>query len=180
MAHIGYLLIPLVAGGPEGVASIAFYFVSYFVATIAAFAVISVLSTRGVELEDLEDYRGLGLHSPWLGGTLALAVLSLAGVPLTIGFMAKFYILAAAARAGLWLLLVVGVLTSGVAAYYYLRVLVALYLRPAERDVRVPAPRPCTTAVLAAVIVLVILFGLYPSPLISLAQQTSAVWLASP
>jgi NADH-quinone oxidoreductase subunit N len=180
IAHMGYLLIPLLAGGAEGISSIAFYFVSYFVTTIGAFGVISVLSSGGVEVEELEDYRGLGLRRPWLGAVLALMMLSLAGIPLTIGFIAKFYIFAAAAHSRLWLLLIIGVINSGLAAYYYLRVLAALYLRPAREGATWLPARPASAMGLTVLTILLVTFGVYPSPLISLAQRVSTAAFGMP
>ncbi len=174
IAHIGYLLIPLLAGGEQGTSSIAFYFVSYFITTIGAFGVISALSARGGEVEELESYRGLGLRRPWLGAALALMMLSLAGIPPTIGFMAKFYVFAAAARSGLWLLLVIGLLNSGLAAYYYLRVLIALYSSPEKEDAAWPRVGAASGIGLALLSALIIIFGLYPTPLISQAEKTSS------
>ncbi len=177
IAHIGYLLIPVLAGGAEGISSIGFYFASYFVTTIAAFGVVSVLSTEGGEAEDLDDYRGLGLRRPWLGAALALAMLSLAGIPLTVGFIAKLYIFAAAAHSGLWVLLVIGVLNSGLAAYYYLRVLSILYLHPASADARWPDADPASMVGLVVLSCVLVFFGIYPAPLISLAQYASGLSL---
>lgn len=195
IAHMGYLLIPLLAGGAQAVSSIGFYFASYFIATIGAFGVISVLSAQGKELENLEDYRGLGSRRPGLAAVLGLTMLSLAGIPLTVGFIAKLYIFAATARAGLWFLLVIGLLNSGLAAYYYLRVLAALYLLPPAAageggrvatlsvswpsvQVGLPAGRVVGSAIgLAVLALLTILFGIYPTPLIAVAQHTSTLGL---
>ncbi len=177
IAHMGYLLIPLLAGGPAGVASIWFYFVSYFITTIGAFGVVSALATPEGEQGDLEAYRGLGYQRPWMGAALGLMMLSLAGIPLTVGFMAKLYIFAAAARSGLWVLLVVGLVNSGMAAYYYLRVLGALYSRPGEAVVARPRVRPASGSVLVALGVLTVLLGLLPGALMSRAQDASGRWL---
>jgi NADH-quinone oxidoreductase subunit N len=173
IAHMGYLLIPLLAGGAAGVASIWFYFVSYFITTIGAFGVISALSAGPEEVAELEQYRGLGFRRPWIGAVLGLMMLSLAGIPLTVGFMAKLYIFAAAARSGLWLLLVVGVVNSGMAAYYYLRVLSILYSQPGEAEERLPRVRPASGVVLVALSVLVVLLGIVPGALMSRAQAIS-------
>ena len=179
VAHMGYLLIPLLAGGAHGASSFGFYFVSYFITTIGAFGVISMLSTPEDEAEDLDSYRGLGFSRPWLGAALALMMLSLAGIPPTIGFMAKFYIFAAAARSGLWLLLVVGVLNSGLAAYYYLRVLVTLYLQPPGETAWRAAP-PASSVVLGVLTVLLVCLGIYPTPLIWLVERSAKLWLGGP
>jgi NADH-quinone oxidoreductase subunit N len=175
VAHMGYLLIPLLAGGTIGTASLSFYFVSYFITTIAAFGVVAALSQSREEVEDLEDYRGLGFARPVLAGTLALAMISLAGIPLTIGFMAKFYIFSAAAQARLWLLLIIGVANSGLSAYYYLRVLAALYSRPAPARTWRPV-RPASAVTLTVLSTALVVLGIYPTPLIGLTQRMAEAW----
>jgi NADH-quinone oxidoreductase subunit N len=176
VSHIGYLLIPLLAGGPRAAWAIAFYFAAYFLAVIAAFAVISALSSADAEPQQLRDYAGLGHTRPWLGAALALSVLSLAGLPPTAGFMAKLYLFATAARPGTWFLLVVGVVNAALAAYYYLRVVAALYLSPPATAAAASlkgALRWPTRVVLAAVSLLIIAIGVYPSPLIALVQAAA-------
>ena len=177
IAHMGYLLLPLLAGGTAGAAALSFYFISYFLTTLAAFGVIAALSREGEEVEDLDDYCGLASRRPGLAAVLALSMLSLAGLPLTVGFMAKFYLFAAAAQAGLWGLLIVGLVNSGIAAYYYLQVLVALYLRPPRPETTWRQPRPASTAALAALSLAVIFFGVYPGPLLASAQRLARQWL---
>jgi len=174
VAHMGYLLIPLLAGGPIGASSLSFYFVSYFITTIIAFGTVAALSRGSVELEEVEDYRGLGFARPWLAVALGLAMVSLAGIPVSIGFMAKFYIFSAAAHARLWLLLFLGVLNSGISAFYYLRVLAALYSPPVETRRSWPSVRPATAVALLALTLALFLFGFYPGPLISLTQRAAA------
>jgi NADH-quinone oxidoreductase subunit N len=177
IAHMGYLLIPLLAGGTAGAAALSFYFISYFLSTLAAFGVIAALSREGEEVEALEGYRGLASRRPGLAAVLALAMLSLAGIPLTIGFMAKFYIFAAAAQAGLWGLLVIGLLNSGIAVYYYLQVLVALYLRAPDPEAAWRQPRASSVTALAVLSLAVIAFGVYPGPLLAGAQRMARQWL---
>jgi NADH-quinone oxidoreductase subunit N len=176
IAHMGYLLIPLLAGGTAGVASLSFYFVAYFLATLTAFGVISALAREDGELEHLEEYQGLGYRRPGLAAALALAMLSLTGIPLTVGFMAKLYLFAAAAQKGLWVLLVLGLLNSGVSAYYYLQVLVALYLRTPAPEAAWRSPRPATATVLAALSLALLVFGVYPGPLMNRAQRMAERW----
>ncbi len=193
IAQMGYLLIPLLAGGADGIASIWFYFVSYFITTIGAFGVISALSNGGEEPMELESYRGMGFRRPWIGAVLALMVLSLAGIPLTVGFMAKLYIFSAAARSGLWVLLVVGVVNSGMAAYYYLRVIGVIYshteelsdantsLGSAGFSLHTPARiRPASAVVLIILSVLMIALGVFPGALMARAQAISRDWLSAP
>jgi NADH-quinone oxidoreductase subunit N len=180
ITHMGYLIIPLLAGGAQGVSSLSFYFVSYFVTTIGAFGVIAALSRAENEMDELRYYAGLGFRRPWLGAALGLMMLSLAGVPPTIGFMAKFYIFTAAARSSLWLLLIMGVLNSGLAAYYYLRVLVALYSRAPEEGMTWPRVGAASGAALVALTVLVVVLGIYPTPLMALVHGMWQSWLVAP
>jgi NADH-quinone oxidoreductase subunit N len=176
IANMGYLLIPLAAGNIVGASAVGFYLVSYFATTIGAFGVIAALSGPEREADELEQYRGLGFRRRLPGATLGLMMLSLAGVPPTMGFMAKFYIFAAAAHSGLWLLLIVGLLNAGMAIYYYLRVLVALYATPAEPAAGVLRQARPTAIALGALAAIVIFFGLYPTPLMNLSHRAAATW----
>lgn len=177
IAQIGYLFIPLLAGGSLGASSIAFYFVSYFATTIAAFAVISAISAAKPmgDVERIEDYRGLSTTHPALAAILALTMLSLMGMPLTSGFFGKFYIFLAAARTGLWWLLIVGVVNSAISAFYYLRVVFAMYSRPDTEPAVLPAPKPLSVIVLAVTSLIIVFFGVYPLPLLRLAGDAMRV-----
>src|SRR6185437_15997741 len=135
IAHMGYLLVAFEAASASyatAAAAVEFYFLAYFVTTLAAFGIIAALATRAGEPEDVTDYRGVFWQRPWLALTFAAMLLSLAGIPLTAGFIAKFYIVAAGANAELWLLLLVLIVTSVVGLYYYLRVVLALFATPDE------------------------------------------------
>lgn len=187
IAQMGYLLIPIVASGYLGVASATFYLVSYMAAVIAAFGVVSVISAQreSGDLEQISDYSGLAATMPLLAGVLALSFLSLTGVPLTAGFFSKFYIFTAAAGRGLWWLLIVGVVNTGMSAFYYLRVVFALYSSrvsgfeqsgdPETQDISAERPAPGTSisprVSLAVCLLVIILLGVYPTPLIRLAQS---------
>ena len=170
VAHMGYLLIPLLAGGAAGAAAFGFYLVSYFATVIAAFGVISVLSGRGEEIEELEDYRGLAYRQPLPAIVLALAMLSLTGIPLTAGFIAKFYIFSAGIRSHLWALVIIGIINSGISAFYYLRVLAALYVQTEPSVARIASARPWGAGGLVLLAAVLVFFGIYPSPLIQLAE----------
>ena len=171
IAQIGYLLIPLLAGGTRGSSSIAFYITSYFATTIAAFGVIAVISSMRAmgDVEELDDYRGLALNHPALAAVFSLALLSLTGIPLTSGFIAKFYIFTAAAQAGLWGLLIIGVINSGISAFYYLRVLITMYTRGKSEPEPLPTAKPASAIALIISTSVIIIFGIYPVPLIKLA-----------
>lgn len=172
IAQIGYLFIPLIAGGANGASSVAFYFASYFATTIAAFGVVSAISAhrRMGDVEKIEDYKGLALTHPAMAAVLALSMLSLMGMPLTSGFFGKLYIFLPAAQAGLWWLLIVGVVNSGISAFYYLRVVFALYTRPEGEREAIPAIGAFGAIVLGISTAVIVFFGVYPTPLLRLAQ----------
>ncbi len=172
IAHLGYLLVAFLASGPLAAAAVAFYLVSYFITTLGAFGVVTVLSRADRDADRIEDYRGLFYRRPWLAGVFTAMLFSLAGIPLTSGFVGKFYLVMAGASAALWLLVIVLVLTSALGLFYYLRIIVALYSAPAEP---MPAARPLSLAggvVLAGLTLLLVWLGLYPAPIIQLIQAT--------
>jgi len=175
IAHLGYLLVAFLAAGPLAVEAVTFYLTAYFVTTLGAFGVVSVLSKPGSEAETLDDYRSLFWNRPWLAGVFTLMLLSLAGIPLTAGFIGKFYVIAAGVESSLWVLIVLLVGNSVIGLFYYLRVVVAM-TADGRRDVR-----PADTAqaphvsyadglVLAALSGCLFWLGLYPAPLIRLVQ----------
>jgi len=127
IAHFGYLLVSFMTVGKEGTQAAVFYLLAYSIALLAAFGVIILLSTRQKEAEDLSDYRGLFWKRPVIAAVFTIALLSLAGIPLTAGFPAKFFVLASGVRQHLWLPVIVLVLTSIVGFYYYLRVIGLLF-----------------------------------------------------
>ncbi len=168
IAHLGYILVAFLAGGTRAVDSVTFYLVTYFLATLGSFGVIAVLSRPGREMEELEDYRGLSRQHAWLSGVFTLMLLSLAGLPLTAGFIGKFYLALAAVGSALWLLVIILVLSSTIGLYYYLRVIAALYGAPADRQTEAPAPRFSIPERLTLAVLAVLLFwiGVMPAPII--------------
>jgi NADH-quinone oxidoreductase subunit N len=153
IAHMGYLLVALEVGGLMGAGAVVFYLVAYFVMTLGAFAVVTVLSEEHRDADQLDDYRGLFWRRPVLALVFTAMLLSLAGIPLTAGFLGKFYIVAAGAAVGAWALLLVLVVTSVIGLFYYLRIVMVLYQQPAGSDRNhQPVPRrpPAATLVLAA------------------------------
>src|SRR5438445_13128723 len=141
-----------------------FYTVSYAAMNVGAFAVVGHFASGGERYVTLEDYSGLGKRSPLLAAILTIFLLSLIGIPITGGFFAKFYVFSAALQANLVGLAIVGVLNSAVAAYYYLRVIVFMYMRVPRQDAPVsPIPAGLGIALglsLAATIYLGVLPGL--------------------
>ncbi len=175
IAHIGYLLVAFLAGRRYALPAATFYLVAYFVTTIAAFGIVSVLSSREGEAEDIEDYHGLYWRYPWLAAIFTAALFSLSGIPLTAGFVGKFYVLIAGVHSSLWLLVVILVINSTIGLYYYLRIVVAMF-NPAgqgEKSTAIlnPGVSLIGSLVLAVMMLLLIGFGVYPFQLIDLIQS---------
>jgi NADH-quinone oxidoreductase subunit N len=179
IAHFGYVLVAFLAGGGMAVEAVSFYLVAYTITILAAFGIVSVLSRSDRDAEDLEDYRGLFWRRPLIAGIFTAALLSLAGIPATMGFVAKFYVLNAGAAATVWALIIILVLTSVAGLFYYLRVVVALYSAPpayATDEVVSTGQRTSWSGVfmLAVLTILLIWFGVYPTPLLYLIRKTMA------
>ena len=172
IAHMGYLLVAFEAGGSPASPAIAFYLVAYFITTLGAFGVISVLSDTERDADDLADYRGLFWRRPVLAGIFTVMLLSLAGIPLTAGFLAKFYVVAAGVSGAAWVLVFVLVTTSVIGLFYYLRVLVTMYARTTEVFPASTLFHPAG-AVLIALTALLVWFGVYPEVLLNLVRTAS-------
>lgn len=176
IAHLGYLLVAFLALGSLGTEAAAYYLAAYAVTTLGAFGIVALLSAPGSgrDADRIEDYRGLFRTRPFLAGTFAVMLLSLAGMPPTMGFIAKFYLIVSGVGAGLAWPVAALVLGSVIGLYYYLRLLVAMAMPvPAEHTATPPAAVPWFgNAVIAALLVLVVVFGAYPTPVIALIQHT--------
>ncbi len=166
IAHMGYLLIALIAGNSVDVVSANVYLLTYVVTSLAAFGAISALSHGGnaLDAEEVNHYRGLFWRSPALAVALTFVMLSLAGIPLTAGFIGKFYIFMTGVTTSSWILLAALIIGSGLGLYYYLRVMVSLYDRTAntEQD-NLPVGR-ASIAIVILLVVLVLWLGVYPQP----------------
>jgi NADH-quinone oxidoreductase subunit N len=178
VAHLGYLLVAFLAAGALGLGAATFYLVAYFVTTLGAFGVVTVLSDGERDADGLDDYRGLFWQRPVLGGVFTAMLLSLAGIPLTAGFLGKFYVVAAGASSAIWALIIVLVVTSSIGLFYYLRIIVAVFRRVSENEGKTRAYfMPLSVAdslVLAVLTILLIWFGVYPAPLLNLIQSAVA------
>jgi NADH-quinone oxidoreductase subunit N len=167
IAHMGYLLVALLAGGALGAAAGTYYLAAYVATILGAFGVMTILSGSRWEAASLESYRGLFWQKPLLAAAFTTMLLSLAGIPLTAGFLGKFYVLTAGAAASRWVLLFTIIVSSTIGLFYYLRIVVIMYAQPADpatkRDApALPMPLPATMA-LAALTGLVFLLGIYPA-----------------
>ena len=171
IAHVGYMLVGVVAGGGLGGGGVLFYLLVYTFTTAGAFGVILLLERGGEEAVGIGDTAGLATRHPLAALALSLFLLSLVGIPPTAGFVGKFYLFGAAVRAGYIWLAVIGVLNSAAAAYYYLRVIVSMYMREPEGTPAVIVPS--FAGALAVVVALwgVIQLGVFPAPLFDLAQS---------
>jgi NADH-quinone oxidoreductase subunit N len=180
IAHFGYLLVPVVAGGDLAIASISYYLTAYFVTILGAFGVVTVLSTAGSDADLMENYRGLVWRRPWLAAVFTGMLLSLAGIPLTAGFVGKFYVMAAGIGSKLWLLVMCLVVSSLIGLYYYIRVIAAMFAGiPEERRLEA-APRACPLAaglVLTVMTMLLVWLGLYPAPVVNIIRITATHFL---
>jgi len=170
IAHVGYMLVGVVAGGSLGNGAVLFYLLVYTFTTAGAFGAILLLERNGREAVQLADYGGLATRHPVLAVALSIFLLSLIGIPPTAGFVGKFYLFGAAVKSGYVWLAVIGVLNSAVAAYYYLRLIVFMYMREPEGAPTVMAPS--FSGALALVVALwgVVQLGVAPGPLFDLAQ----------
>lgn len=178
ISHLGYLLVALIAvqSHQMSLETAGVYLAGYLFSSIGAFGVVSLMSSpyRGPDAESLYSYRGLFWHRPVLSAVMTVMMLSLAGIPMTLGFIGKFYVIALGVNASLWWLTGAVVLGSAIGLYYYLRVTVSLYLSPPELHNRdTPANWAFTAGGIVVLIsaILVLLLGVYPQPLISLVQM---------
>jgi NADH-quinone oxidoreductase subunit N len=163
VAQMGYVALALLSG-ERGYEAAAFYAVAYGAMGLAAFGALASLE-EGKPLELVDELRGLGYQRPFQGIVLAVAMFALAGIPPTVGFVGKFAIFFAALRAGETPLAVIGILTAAASAYYYLRVVVNLYMRPTEVSDVGRLPTPTESVALGVAFVVIIFLGLFPGPL---------------
>jgi NADH-quinone oxidoreductase subunit N len=175
IAHFGYLLVALIAGGALAVEAAGVYLITYVVTTLSAFGVVTLMSSPFSERDatQIYDYRGLFWRRPILTSILTVAMLSLAGIPLTAGFIGKFYIIVAGVDQHLWILLAAVVAGSAIGLYYYLRVMITLFLLDPQRR-RFSAPlqwaQQAGGVIMLGLMLLMLLLGIYPGPFIGVIQ----------
>ncbi len=172
IAHAGYILVALVAGGEAGISAALFYFAAYAVMNLAAFGGVIALGQGERERVNFSDLAGAAQQNPWAAAALAISLLSLAGFPPFAGFVAKFFVFGAAVNAGFVWLAILGVLNSLVSVYYYLGPVVRMYMNPpAEGWQQAPVRTPIVLAfALVVVVLLTIGLGVFPSEVIQFAQ----------
>jgi NADH-quinone oxidoreductase subunit N len=171
IAHAGTMLIAVLAGdGP----SLLFYMAAYTIMGLGAFASLTAMSRSGREFVRLDDLAGAGFRHPWIGAALTIQLLSLAGFPPASGFLAKWLVFSAGVQAGLTPIVVLAVILSLVAVAYYLKVVVALYMRDPAPDVEIEAVHPAVMLVLLLTAAGTLLLGIFPSALLGLIRQAAA------
>ena len=174
IAHAGYLLVGLIAANAAGKAAILFYLASYAITNLGAFGILAALSSPDRPHDDIRDFAGLGSDRPWLAGVLTVFLLSLGGFPPTVGFVAKWYIFNAAMQEHLVALAILGVLTSVVSVFFYLRIVVMMYMV----DETAPGHRPTVPVMVTVGLVVAVLgvfyLGVLPSQLMTIAANSVA------
>jgi NADH-quinone oxidoreductase subunit N len=171
IAHAGYLLLGIVATNATGKAAILFYLLAYAVTNLGALGIVAVLGTPENEHDELRDFAGLWRSRPALAGLMTVFLLSLGGFPPTAGFIGKWYIFSAAVQEGHYALAIIGVLTSVVSVFFYLRIVVMMYMSEGA-DVRRPAASASAIAGLALATLAVFYLGVLPTQVLDLARRS--------
>lgn len=172
VAHAGYIMVAVAAQSDIGVHAVMFYLATYAFMNIGAFAIVTHVARKDERYTNIEDFAGLAQHQPLTAATLTLFLLSLIGVPLTGGFFGKFYIFQAALSSDLVWLTVLGLLSSSVAAYYYLRVIGVMYMKePSHSLTTLERPSAGTNIAMLTSAAVTLLLGLYPSSLLQLLDR---------
>jgi NADH-quinone oxidoreductase subunit N len=177
IAHAGYVLVALTASSQIGIAAAMFYLASYALMNIGAFTVISHIASRHERYVKIEDLAGLGRKEPVTSALLAVFVFSLIGVPLTGGFFGKFYVFQAALNSHLVWLTALGLINSAIAAYYYLKIIVAVYMQePSEATQNLPSPSLSLRVAIWASAIGVLVLGIFPGTLLSITSSSAAMF----
>ena len=166
---MGYLIIILLTGTDKGIQASIFYLISYFITTIGAFGVISLLSTCRYEAEKIEDYKGLFWTRPWIAIVFTLSLLSLAGIPVTSGFIAKFYVIFEGMKADLMVLVFSMIINSVIGLYYYLRIITTLF--SAANESKLPVLSVTGNITLTVIAISILILGVYPGWLINIIMK---------
>ena len=182
IAHAGYLLVAFTALAPMGIAAASFYTAAYAAMNVGAFGIISYLSGYNESRTNLSDFAGVARRHPVAAAAFAVFLISLIGIPFTAGFFGKFYVFTAAVNSGNAWLAILGLLNSGVAAFYYLRVLGQMYMVPVEpsREAETAQARPAFVLAMAILVLAVFALGIFPGRFLDLARAGAATFAAQP
>jgi NADH-quinone oxidoreductase subunit N len=169
IAHLGYILVGFLASSNLGAQAATFYLIAYFITTLGSFGIIAVMSSGGEEdAEDISNYEGLFWTRPLLALVFTAMLLSLAGIPLTAGFIGKYYVLTSGIDSDLWYLVITLVAGSAIGLYYYLRIIAVMFRPSPEANLLKPQFNAFNTLALALLTVMVVWYGVYPTGMISL------------
>jgi len=174
IAHVGHILIAITIGMQEGLSSAAFYLFAYTLMNIGAFAIIILFAEKGEFYENISDYAGFGTKFPFAAIAMTIFMASLGGIPGTIGFIGKFMIFKAAINEGFYWLAVIGVLNSVVSFYYYLRIVVAMYMKKGESRLIDVTISPSLMIAILITLLGVVLIGVFPETWLILAENAAA------
>lgn len=180
IAHAGYLLVAFTALSVDGIAAASFYAVSYAAMNVGVFAAVSHAGGFDDHLTLIEDYRGLAYRTPVVGGAMAFFLISLIGIPFTGGFFGKFYVFTAAIHSGFVWLAILGLINSGIAAFYYLRVVTTIYTRPSETSPVAQIPRASTPLLFALLLTVAatLILGIVPGRILAKAKAAAETYPA--
>jgi NADH-quinone oxidoreductase subunit N len=174
IAHAGFLLTGVVATSQSGLSAVLFYLAAYGATTVGAFAIITMVRDASGEAGHLSRWAGLGKRSPLVAGIFAFFLLAFAGIPLTSGFAGKFAVFKAAVDGGATPLVIVGVVSSAVAAFFYVRVIVVMFFSDPEPDGPTVVVNPATATAVTLGLAATVVLGVFPQPLLHLAGQAAS------
>jgi len=171
IAHAGYALVGLAAGGADGSASVMLYVLIYAIMNMGAFGVVIMLRKAGARGEEIADFAGLGKTNKTAAFLMLIFMFSLTGIPPMAGFVGKFYIFKSAVQAGMIWLAVVGVMFSAISAYFYLRVIMLMYMYEPKEEISL-VQSPALALALAISVTGVLVIGVYPSVVLEFARAS--------
>jgi NADH-quinone oxidoreductase subunit N len=179
ISHLGYLLVAFLAGGKLGVEAVLFYLVSYFITTVGSFGILTYLSDKDRDAERLDDFKGLFWRRPWTATSFSAMLLSLAGIPLTAGFVGKFYVVAAGVSGNTLLLVIMLVVNSTIGLYYYIRIIAIMCDNQDRVEQQLPALKPSTYLIsgfsVAILTIALLWFGIFPDKLMNLIRSLLSI-----
>ena len=173
VAQMGYLLMALVAVKQGSLPALLFYLAVYALMDLGAFGMLGTLSEPQADLDELADFQGLGYSHPWRSAIFGVCLISLAGLPPTAGFLGKIFLFWAVIQANFIILAVIGISTVVISIYFYFKVLVSLYMRPASRELLIPPADFAVRLAGGTILILIVWLGVNPSPLLSVIEQIS-------
>ena len=178
IAHLGYLLVAFLASGNLGIEAASFYLLSYFITILGAFGIVSVISNSERDAVYIEDYHGMFWRRPWVATIFTIMLLSLAGIPVTAGFVGKFFVLMAGVSSELWLLVIILIVSSIIGLFYYLRIIVEMFKKPDELVLKRSIKSIYTLSsgyVLIILSILLIWYGVYPDSIMNIIQNVTQI-----